>query len=110
VFLTLALLHHTLTSSSDEEEEPTSKEGSAPDGNNGSNGNGHNSNGSKDGGNGTSRWGQVEALVVYTSPAVGIRFRVYWWGPAVGRAVTATHRVSTSPAPAAGVTTARQAQ
>mmetsp|Transcript_22589 Transcript_22589/g.57414 ORF Transcript_22589/g.57414 Transcript_22589/m.57414 type:complete len:1370 (-) Transcript_22589:1857-5966(-) len=39
----------------DEEEEPTSKEGSAPDGNNGSNGNGHGSNGSKDNGNGTSR-------------------------------------------------------
>jgi hypothetical protein len=62
------LLELSLTSSSDEEEEPTSKEGSAPDGNNGSNGNGHNSNGSKDAGNGTSRWDTIARTPAICKP------------------------------------------
>jgi len=47
---------------SDEENEPTSKEGSAPNENENNGSNGHGSNGS-DEGNGTSRWAVVWALV-----------------------------------------------
>lgn len=64
-----ALMHMPAALCSDEEEDPTSKEGSAPDDGNGSNGNGSNGNNGNSGnnldsngnGNGASRWARRTA-------------------------------------------------
>lgn len=111
---------------SDEEDEPTSKEGSAPNENENNGSNGHGSNGS-DEGNGTSRCARVRAhtcpaclqcYAVARAPGVALQHRSTWrpppgaragWAPsraACTRSTTATARAPTRPASTTATATA----